>query len=226
YLAGATVAGLDAQIRAAIAKHGIRNALLTSVAPTGTISLFADNVSSGLEPVFSFRYTRNVLMPDGSRREEEVTDYAYRLFHRLKGDSAPLPDYFVDAQTLSPDDHLVMLAAAQRHIDSSISKTINVPADIPFDEFKDIYAQAYALGCKGCTTYRPNEVTGAVLEARPETPAETPGRSAQPRQTELPLPTPAVPRRPADPYEAGGVVYMTQPLSRPEALPGQTCKIR
>src|SRR5438128_6529670 len=130
YLAGATVAGLDAEVRSAIAKHGIRNALLTSVAPTGTISLFADNVSSGLEPVFSFRYTRNVLMPDGARREEEVTDYAYRAFRRLKGESAPLADYFVDAQTLSPDDHVVMQAAVQRHVDSSISKTINVPAEI------------------------------------------------------------------------------------------------
>src|SRR5882762_8053637 len=226
YLAGATVAGLDAEVRAAIAKHGIRNALLTSVAPTGTISLFADNVSSGLEPVFSFRYTRNVLMPDGARREEEVTDYAYRAFRRLNGETAPLPDYFVDAQTLSPEDHVVMQAAVQRYIDSSISKTINMPADIPFDRFKDVYAQAYALGCKGCTTYRPNEVTGAVLEARPEMPAETAARQTPPRQTELPLPAPTAPRRPADPYEAGGVVYMTQPLSRPEALPGQTYKIR
>src|SRR6266566_2622831 len=182
YLAGETVAALDPEIRKAIEQHGIRNALLTSVAPTGTISLFADNVYSGLEPVFSFRYTRNVLMPDGSRREEEVTDYAYRAYRRLKSESAPLPDYFVAAQTLSPDDHLVMLAAAQRHLDSSISKTINVPADIPFDEFKDIYAQAYALGCKGCTTYRPNEVTGAVLEARPEMPAEPTLRHAAPRQ--------------------------------------------
>src|SRR5206468_11933708 len=116
YLAGETVAGLDTKVRHAIAKHGIRNALLTSVAPTGTISLFADNVSSGLEPVFSFRYTRNVLMPDGSRREEEVTDYAYRLFRRLKGESAPLPDCFVDAQTLSPEDHVVMEAAGERHM--------------------------------------------------------------------------------------------------------------
>jgi ribonucleoside-diphosphate reductase alpha chain len=226
YLAGETVAALDPEIREAIKKHGIRNALLTSIAPTGTISLFADNVSSGLEPVFSFRYTRNVLMPDGSRREEEVTDYAYRAYRRLKGDSAPLPDYFVDAQTLAPDDHLVMLAAAQRHIDSSISKTINVPVDIAFEEFKGIYTQAYALGCKGCTTYRPNEVTGAVLEARPEMPAEPTQRRAPPRQAELPLPAPTAPARPADVYEAGGVVYMTQPLSRPEALPGQTYKIR
>ncbi len=225
YLAGETVAALDADVRDAIAEHGIRNALLTSVAPTGTISLFADNVSSGLEPVFSFRYTRNVLMPDGSRREEEVTDYAYRAFRRLRGDGVPLPDYFVDAQTLSPDDHLVMQAAVQRHIDSSISKTINVPADIPFERFRDIYAQAYALGCKGCTTYRPNEITGSVLEARPERPAEAP-RPLPPRQAELPLPAPAAAAaRPADVYEAGGVVYMTQPLSRPEALPGQTYKI-
>src|SRR5437867_4271108 len=169
YLEGETVRGLDAKVRDAIKKHGIRNALLTSVAPTGTISLFADNVSSGLEPAFSFRYTRNVLMPDGSRREEEVTDYAYRAFRRLKGESAPLPDYFVDVQTLAPEDHIVMQAAVQRHVDSSISKTINVPADIPFERFKGVYAQAYALGCKSCTTYRPNEVTGAVLEARPET---------------------------------------------------------
>jgi ribonucleoside-diphosphate reductase alpha chain len=225
YLAGETVAGLDPEVRDAVAKHGIRNALLTSIAPTGTISLFADNVSSGLEPVFSFRYTRNVLMPDGTRREEEVTDYAYRVFRRLRGESAPLPGYFVDAQTLSPEDHVVMQAAVQRHIDSSISKTINVPADIPFDSFKNVYAQAYALGCKGCTTYRPNEVTGAVLEVRPEADPEPPARAAL-RQPELPLPAPAPPARPADVYEAGGVVYMTQPLSRPEALPGQTYKVR
>ena len=181
-------------MRDAIARHGIRNALLTSVAPTGTISLFADNVSSGLEPVFSFRYTRNVLMPDGTRREEEVTDYAYRLFRRLRGEDAPLPDYFVDAQTLTPEDHVVMQAAVQRHIDSSISKTINVPADIPFDRFKDVYAQAYALGCKGCTTYRPNEVTGAVLQARPETGRKPRRGGAQPaQQPELPLPAPPPP---------------------------------
>ena len=221
YLAGETIAALDDDVRDAIAKHGIRNALLTSVAPTGTISLFADNVSSGIEPVFAYRYSRSVLMPDGTRREEEVSDYAYRLFRRLRGESAPLPDYFVDAQKLAPEDHLIMQAAVQRHIDSSISKTINLPADIPFDRFKDIYTRAYAMGCKGCTTYRPNEVTGAVLEARPETATA----SAKPLQAELPLPAPASATKPADVYEAGGVVYMSQPLSRPEALPGQTYKI-
>jgi ribonucleoside-diphosphate reductase alpha chain len=224
YLAGETVAGLDEEVRARIAQNGIRNALLTSVAPTGTISLFADNVSSGIEPVFSFRHTRNVLMPDGTRREEEVADYAYRLFRRLKGELAPLPDCFVDAQVLTPEDHVVMQAAVQKHIDSSISKTINVPAEIPFDRFKDVYLQAYGLGCKGCTTYRPNEVTGAVLAVR----EDATGSQPTPRQAELPLPapTPVSSPKPADIFEAGGVVYMTQPLNRPEALPGQTYKIR
>jgi ribonucleoside-diphosphate reductase alpha chain len=226
YLEGETVAALDPDVREAIARHGIRNALLTSVAPTGTISLFADNVSSGIEPVFSFRHTRNLLMPDGARREEEVEDYAHRVFRRIRGETAPLPDYFVDAQVLTPEDHLVMQAAVQKHVDSSISKTINVPADIPFDRFKDVYRQAYALGCKGCTTYRPNEVTGAVLATRPE-PTAGPDTRPAPRQTELPLPppAPAVSPKPADIYEAGGVVYMTQPLSRPAALPGQTYKL-
>jgi len=224
YLAGETAAALDEEVRARIGQSGIRNALLTSVAPTGTISLFADNVSSGIEPVFSFRHTRNMLMPDGTHRVEEVADYAYRLFQRLKGEAAPLPDYFVDAQVLTPEDHLVMQAAVQKHVDSSISKTINMPAEIPFDRFKDVYRQAYELGCKSCTTYRPNEVTGAVLTVREE------GSSAQPApsQPELPLPPPAPAHspKPADIFEAGGVVYMTQPLSRPEALPGQTYKIR
>jgi ribonucleoside-diphosphate reductase alpha chain len=228
YLAGETVMGLDEEVRGRLAQQGIRNALLTSVAPTGTISLFADNVSSGIEPVFSFRHTRNVLMPDGTRREEEVADYAYRLFRLLKGEFTPLPDYFIDAQALTPEDHVVMQAAVQKHIDSSISKTINVPAEIPFDRFKDVYLQAYALGCKGCTTYRPNEITGAVLEVR-EQPAPAAGtREAAARQPELPLPppAPALSPKPADVFEAGGVVYMTQPLSRPEALPGQTYKVR
>jgi ribonucleoside-diphosphate reductase alpha chain len=218
YLAGEHVAELEPDIRAAIARHGIRNALLTSVAPTGTISIFADNVSSGLEPVFSFKYTRNVLMPDGSRKEEDVSDHAFRLFRRLKGEGAPLPDYFVDAQSLAPSDHVVMQAAVQKYIDSSISKTINIPVDYPFAQFKDVYLQAYELGCKGCTTYRPNDVTGAVLEVKKEQKPKT-------RQPELPFAAPPPPKA-NDIYEAGGVVYMTQPLNRPDALPGQTYKIK
>jgi ribonucleoside-diphosphate reductase alpha chain len=222
YLAGEAVASLDADIRDAIASHGMRNALLTSVAPTGTISLFADNVSSGLEPVFSFRYVRHVLMPDGSRREEEVSDYAYRLYRRLKGTDGPLPEWFVDSQALSPNDHLVMQAAVQRFVDSSISKTINCPAGISFDDFKDVYLQAYDLGCKGCTTYRPNDVTGAVLEVREDTKG-TVGRGVQ---AELPLGAPAAEVRPRDLGDSGAIVQMFRPLDRPEALPGQTYKVR
>jgi ribonucleoside-diphosphate reductase alpha chain len=221
YLAGETVAGLDEDVRAAIARHGIRNALLTSVAPTGTISLFADNVSSGLEPVFSFRYLRHVLMPDGGRREEEVSDHAYRLFHRLKGGSAPLPEYFVDAQSLSSHDHLVMQAAVQAWIDSSISKTINCPEGISFDDFKDIYLKAYELGCKGCTTYRPNEITGVVLEVKDK---ERDGQATA--QPELPLQAPVTVARPKDLGDSGAIVQMFRPLDRPEALPGKTYKVR
>ena len=221
YLAGETVSHLDADVRDAIARHGIRNALLTSVAPTGTISLFADNVSSGLEPVFSFRYVRHVLMPDGNRREEEVSDYAYRLFRHLKGEGAPLPDYFVDAQGLSPTDHLMMQATLQTYIDSSISKTINCPEGISFDEFKDVYLHAYELGCKGCSTYRPNDVTGAVLEVRQ--PAKARPAAAQ---AELPLPAPVMEPRPKDLGDSGAIVQMFRPLDRPEALQGQTYKVR
>ena len=152
----------DEEVRAAIREKGIRNALLTSVAPTGTISLFAGNVSSGIEPVFAYAYTRKVLQKDGSRTEEEVVDYAVRLWRERFGD-APLPEWFVDAQSLAPLDHVRMQAAAQKWIDSSISKTINCPEDISFDAFKDVYLAAYETGCKGCTTYRPNSVTGSVL---------------------------------------------------------------
>ncbi len=216
YLAGEYIRGLDDEVRGTIREKGLRNALLTSIAPTGTISIFADNVSSGIEPVFAFSYRRNVLMPDGGRREEKVSDYAYRLFRRLKGENAPLPDYFVDSMALSPSDHVVMQAAVQKYIDSSISKTINVAEDISFESFKDVYLRAFELGCKGCTTYRPNPVTGAVLEAG--------GGTETAAQAELPLDAP--PPKPTDPFEAGGVHYLTQPLSRPEELTGRTYKIK
>jgi ribonucleoside-diphosphate reductase alpha chain len=217
YLQGPAIEALDEETRALIAEHGIRNALLTSIAPTGTISLMADNVSSGLEPVFSFSYTRTVLMPDGTRRDEEVSDHAYRLYKRMFGDNAQLPDYFVDAQRLTPAEHVVMQAAVQKYIDASISKTINCPEDMSFDAFKDIYLQAYALGCKGCTTYRPNDITGSVLTVKKDD-------KKSPVQQSLPLGK--APARHADAFEAGGVVYMTRPLDRPEALPGQTYKIK
>ena len=230
YLASEALKNIDEDIREAIEAHGMRNALLTSVAPTGTISLFADNVSSGLEPVFSFAYTRYVMMPDGSRRDEEVTDYAYRLFRRLNGEDMPLPAAFVDAQGLSPKDHLVMQAAVQKFIDSSISKTINCPEDISFEEFKDIYVQAYDLGCKGCTTYRPNEVTGAVLETK-TTKESRKKREAANDQAELPLEAPkkataGANAKPKDLGDSGILHYLTQPLDRPEALAGATYKVQ
>ena len=221
FLSGETVRALDDDVRRAIAENGIRNGLLTSVAPTGTVSIFADNVSSGLEPVFSFRYTRHVLMPDGHRHDEDVTDYAYRLFHRLQGEGAPLPGYFVDAQGLSATDHLVMQAAIQRHVDSSISKTINCPESIAFEDFKNIYMQAFDLGCKGCTTYRPNEITGAVLEAR-----TAQAGAAQRTQPELPLEAPAKRARPRDLGDSGPIHQLFQPLDRPESLEGATYKVR
>jgi ribonucleoside-diphosphate reductase alpha chain len=204
YLASGTMAGMDADVRALIAQHGIRNALLTSVAPTGTISLYAGNVSSGIEPVFAYAYTRKVLQKDGSRTQEEVVDYAVRLWRETHGD-APLPDYFVNAQTLPPLDHVRMQAAAQKWIDSSISKTINCPEDISFDAFQEVYMAAWDQGCKGCTTYRPNAVTGSVLtvsEAAPAAPAQVPEE------------------------KGGEVVYLAEPLSRPAALEGNTYKVK
>ncbi|MDE3116632.1 MAG: adenosylcobalamin-dependent ribonucleoside-diphosphate reductase, partial [Pseudomonadota bacterium] len=215
YLARPNIQRLPEAIRDKIAAHGIRNGLVTSIAPTGTISLFADNVSSGIEPVFAYSYTRKVLMADGSRREETVSDYAYRAFRAKFGEEALLPDYFVSTQTLVPDDHLAVQAAAQRHVDSSISKTINVPAEIGFEAFKDVYLKAYDLGCKGCTTYRPNMVTGAVLSTETKPPEES-------AQASLPMELPRI----ASAVRAGGVVYMTKPLDRPELLPGQTYKIK
>ncbi len=223
FLAGETVKGLDQEVKAAIAEKGLRNGLITSVAPTGTISLLANNVSSGLEPVYSFDYTRNVLMPDGSRQREEVVDFAYRLYRQKHGEGSPLTEAFVDAQGLEAPAHVVMQAAVQDYVDASVSKTINVPEDMPFEAFKDVYAQAYDLGCKGCTTYRPNVVTGAVLETKPVSPEPTAASPAAPQDAaETASPREALPEA-----ETGaGVVYMTQPLDRPEALPGRTYKLR
>ena len=205
FLASGNMQQMDDDVRAAIRNHGIRNALLTSIAPTGTISLYAGNVSSGIEPVFAYAYTRKVLQKDGSRTEEEVVDYAVRLWREIHGD-AELPDYFVNAQTLPPLDHVRMQAAAQKWVDSSISKTINCPEDISFDDFAEVYMAAWDQGCKGCTTYRPNAVTGSVLtvsESSDKTPAEAP-------QTAL----------------GGEVVYLSEPLDRPAALEGQTYKVK
>ncbi|HET9397766.1 MAG TPA: adenosylcobalamin-dependent ribonucleoside-diphosphate reductase, partial [Sphingomicrobium sp.] len=155
---------LDDETRALIAEHGLRNGCLTSIAPTGTTSLLAGNVSSGIEPVFAYSYERRILQPDGSARFEPVDDYALHVWRQIRGDEPPPEELFVSTQTLKPSDHLAMQAAAQALVDSSISKTVNCPEDISFEEFADIYVEGYHLGCKGLTTYRPNEVTGSVLK--------------------------------------------------------------
>ncbi|GHF72893.1 adenosylcobalamin-dependent ribonucleoside-diphosphate reductase [Seohaeicola zhoushanensis] len=214
YLASGNMKNMDEDVREAIRKHGIRNALLTSIAPTGTISLYAGNVSSGIEPVFAYAYKRKVLQKDGSRTEEEVVDYAVQMWRDKFGDAA-LPDYFVNAQTLSPSDHVKMQAAAQKWIDSSISKTINCPEDISFEAFKDVYMQAWDTGCKGCTTYRPNDVTGSVLSVSEES---KPAQGSAPEVVAKDMGEPQIPH--------GDVIYMTEPLDRPQALEGQTYKVK
>jgi ribonucleoside-diphosphate reductase alpha chain len=209
YLASGNMMQMDDDVRDAIREHGIRNALLTSIAPTGTISLYAGNVSSGIEPVFAYAYTRKVLQKDGSRTEEEVVDYAVQLWRDKYGDKE-LPDYFVNAQTLAPAEHVKMQAAAQKWIDSSISKTINCPADISFDAFKEVYMQAWDTGCKGCTTYRPNAVTGSVLTVSEEAKAPEVITSSD--------------AEPMTPH--GDVIYMSEPLDRPKELEGATYKVK
>ena len=180
------LAELDDETRALIAECGLRNGCLTSIAPTGTTSLLAGNVSSGIEPVFAYTYTRKIRQPDGSRREEQVEDYAMRMWRQVKGDAPPPPALFVSAQTLSPSDHLTMQAAAQALIDSSISKTVNCPEDIGFEAFADIYVEGYHLGCKGLTTYRPNAITGSVLSIAEGSKVElNPEEKLQPRAEQL-----------------------------------------
>ena len=174
YLAHPYVQQFDKETRDSISAYGLRNSHLTSIAPTGTISLYAGNVSSGIEPVFAYKYTRKVLEKDGSKREEQVEDYAYAMYRRLHPDLGEmLPDYFVSAQTLDPIAHVRMQAAAQKWVDAAISKTINCPEDISFEDFVSVYEMAYKMGCKGCTTYRPNDVTGSVLSVEPP-PEKTP----------------------------------------------------
>ncbi|WP_412562188.1 adenosylcobalamin-dependent ribonucleoside-diphosphate reductase [Thalassobius sp. MITS945101] len=202
YLASGTMQMMDDDVRDAIAEHGIRNALLTSIAPTGTISLYAGNVSSGIEPVFAYSYTRKVLQKDGSRTEEEVVDYAVKMYRDKFGENAELPSHFTNAQTLAPLAHVKMQAAAQKWVDSSISKTINCPEDISFEAFKEVYMEAYETGCKGCTTYRPNDITGSVLSVS-ESEEKTPEVDA-----------------------GADVIYMAEPLDRPEALEGHTYKLK
>lgn len=169
YLSRGTFASrLPQAVKDRIRSHGLRNSHLLSIAPTGTISLaFADNASNGIEPAFSWTYTRKKRMPDGSFKEYAVEDHAWRLYRHLKGAEAPLTPAFVTALEMSADAHASMVAAVAPCIDTSISKTVNVPADYPYEDFQDLYLTAWQSGLKGLATYRPNAVLGSVLSVEP-----------------------------------------------------------
>ncbi len=180
YLAEGNFASrLPEDIQKLIRKHGIRNSHLLSIAPTGTVSLaFADNASNGIEPAFSWTYTRKKREADGSRSEYLVQDHAWRVWQELGGDPQQLPDSFVNALEMSASDHISMMQAVQPFVDTAISKTVNVPADYPYEDFKDLYLQAWGAKLKGLATYRPNDILGSVLEVTPSTPAAAPAPAA------------------------------------------------
>jgi len=168
YLEGAFIRSLPEDIRLKIGKTGVRNSHLMAIAPTGTISLLAGNVSSGLEPIFAASYRRKMLDENGNPEELCLTDYAVQLWRGTTGDTQGFPPGFVTVNELPVQAHLNMQAALQPFVDNSISKTINVPEDYPFTEFRQIYDLAYEKGLKGCTTFRPNPVTGLVLSSASE----------------------------------------------------------
>lgn len=213
YLQGEFIKQLPEELRARIREHGIRNSHLISIAPTGTISLFAGNVSSGLEPVFALTYTRRVRTGIGEDYESyTVEDYAYRLYRELFPHSQKLPPYFVTTDHIHPRQHVDLQARLQRYVDSAISKTINVPRDFPFEEFKDIYFYAYEQGCKGCTTFRPSEhITGVLQREEDRAKQQKPARDEQEQlSTRNELDT--VPRRPT--YLQGTTYKIKTPLSK------------
>jgi ribonucleoside-diphosphate reductase alpha chain len=216
---------LPEALKAQIRMHGIRNSHLLSIAPTGTISLaFAGNASGGIEPTFSWTYIRKKRMPDGSKQEYIVEDYAYRLYRRMGGDEANLPAGFVSALEMSAADHMQMIAAVQPYVDAAISKTVNVPEDYPFEEFKNLYLGAWHAGLKGITTYRPNNVIGSVLEAIRE-PVQSHNASPQDlkddpdrrvRLASTPQPALASLKWPGRPDLAGGNLAWTYMVEIPE----------
>jgi ribonucleoside-diphosphate reductase alpha chain len=176
YLAAPRFAArLPEPVKSAIRAHGIRNSHLLSIAPTGTISLaFADNASNGIEPPYAWSYQRKKRMPDNTLRSYDVEDHAWRLYRHLGGDAAALPPAFVTALELSAQDHMHMVAAVAPYVDSAISKTVNVAEDYPYDQFEDLYLEAWRAGLKGLTTYRPNRVLGSVLSVAPSPQAAEP----------------------------------------------------
>ena len=219
YLAEGTFASrLPDDIQADIRQYGIRNSHLLSIAPTGTVSLaFADNASNGIEPAFSWGYKRNKREADGSKSSYTVEDHAFRLYRSLvdstvsSDDTGKLPDYFVNALEMSAQDHVAMMEAVQPFVDTSISKTVNIPEDYPYDSFKDLYRQAWQAGLKGLATYRPNSILGAVLET-------TPAKKDEPAAPTLKAPAPA----PAVPYDPMRSVIEKRPAG---GLPSVTEKI-
>ncbi len=253
FLASPNVRRLDPDVREAIGRRGMRNGCLTSIAPTGTISLLAGNVSSGIEPIFDYQYQRRVREAGDQFREETVEDHAYRVYRSKFGPDAALPFAFATASQLTPTEHLLMQASVQAHVDSSISKTINCAEEIDFETFKSIYSEAYDLGLKGCTTFRPNPITGAVLTASsPALPAQ---RMASPdASTATPVLWPDCLASAAAPVagaaetstaaldanardgnrtalppvtaDTAGIVYMSPPLEREPVLAGYTYKLK
>ena len=168
YLQSGFAKRLPDPLRERIRGHGLRNSHLLAIAPTGTITLaFADNASNGIEPAFSWVYNRKKRMADGTTKEYEVADHAWRLYREMGGDMQNLPPAFVSALEMSASDHMQMLEAVQPFIDTSISKTVNVAEDYPYDDFKGLYFDAWKAGLKGLATYRPNSVLGAVLSVAP-----------------------------------------------------------
>jgi ribonucleoside-diphosphate reductase alpha chain len=212
---------LPKDIRARIKKHGVRNSHLLAIAPTGTISLaFADNCSNGLEPAFSWFYIRKKRQADGSTVEYRVEDHAYRQYRLSGGDPDKLPAQFVSALDIGANDHMLMQAAIQPYVCASISKTVNVPADYPFTQFKDIYVNAWKSGLKGITTYRPNAVIGSVLslEESSEQPQDL-NQSEPDRKlhiAETPQLALATLRWAHRPYRAAGTPSVTYVIDNPE----------
>jgi len=170
YLQGRFIQTLPEDIRDAIARDGIRNSHLTAIAPTGTVSLLANNVSSGLEPVFDAHFRRRILTAEGQRQEYDITDFACRRWQEQHGDDS-LPPAFVDARSLAPETHLQMQATVQAFVDNAISKTINIPETFNFSAYRSVFEKAWAMGLKGCTAFRPNPVTGSILSSEHSEPA-------------------------------------------------------
>jgi ribonucleoside-diphosphate reductase alpha chain len=204
--AGTFASRLDEPLKEAIRRNGIRNSHLLSIAPTGTVSLaFADNASNGIEPPFSWTYHRKKREGDGRTTEYTVEDHAWRLFRSLGGDTAHLPPYFVSALDMPAAEHLAMMEAVQPFVDTAISKTVNVPADYPYEDFQGLYLEAWRAGLKGLATYRPNDILGSVLST-------TPAANAQPERRKVDPMRAVIERRP--PGQLAAVVekveYWTQ----------------